>query len=321
MAHIPGKEDIQKAAERIAKYAHRTPILRSSSIDEMTGAKLFFKCENFQKVGAFKFRGAINTAMQLEEGDLMKGLATHSSGNHGQAVALAAKMNNVPAYIVMPKNSTKAKIEAVKGYGAKVILCENSLAAREEELNKVVEEKGAYFIHPYDDFRVIAGQGSSAYELIEDVDDLDIIVTPIGGGGLISGSALSAAYFGEKIEVIGVEPEGADSASKSIEAGQWTDVPHPNTVCDGLRAGIGKKNFEVISQFVNHTFRVSDKEAVQAMRIIWERMKIIVEPSCAVPLAGILKKPELFRNKKVGIILTGGNIDPEYVSEMFKQYK
>lgn len=314
---IPEKDALLEAKRRVQKHAHITPVLENSGINEKVEARLFFKCENFQKVGAFKFRGAINTIFQLDEKNIKQGVATHSSGNHGQAIALAARMKGIPAYIVMPKNSTKSKIEAVHSYGAEVILCDNSLKAREEELEKVLEDKGAYFVHPYNDYRVIAGQSTSAQELIDQVKDLDVIVTPIGGGGLISGTLLAVQYFSFGTKVYGVEPEGANSAYLSHRNHKLTPIPDPETVCDGLRAGIGEKNYQIIEKYIEDVYCVSDEEALKAMQLIWERMKIVIEPSCAVPLAGLLKNVEVFRNKRIGIILTGGNVDFTSLSEFF----
>jgi threonine dehydratase len=322
MAHsqteIPDRKELLSSRERVGKYAHHTPVLTNSGLNDLSGAELYFKCENFQKVGAFKFRGAVNTVFQLPEEYLQQGVATHSSGNHGQAVALAAKMKGIPAYIVMPENSTRVKIEAVKGYGAKVLFCENSLQAREDKLYETINETGAYFIHPYDDYRVIAGQSTAAQELMEDCKDLDIIVTPIGGGGLISGTLLAANYFSRGVKVIGGEPKGADSAFLSFANHKWVKVNHPNTVCDGLRASIGEKNFEIIDKYIEQIYRVSDRQALEAMKLIWERMKIVIEPSCAVPLAVILANPDYFAGKKTGVILTGGNVDLSALAGFFK---
>ena len=238
--------------------------------------------------------------------------------NHGQAVALAAKIRGIPAFIVMPENSTRVKIDAVRSYGAEVVFCDNSLQAREDKLEEVLVQKDAYFIHPYDDWRVIAGQSTASQELIKQSPDLDIIITPIGGGGLISGTALAANYFSPNVRVYGSEPHGADSAYRSVEGKQWIKVDYPETVCDGLRASIGEKNFEVISRYVDKIFRVSDHEAIHAMKLIWQFMKIVIEPSCAVPLAAILANPDQFSGKKVGVILTGGNIDLDSLSDFFK---
>lgn len=288
---------------------HRTPVLRCSAIDELAGATLFFKCENFQKVGAFKMRGASSAALRLSSADRAKGLATHSSGNHAQAVALSAKLLGVPAYIVMPENAPAIKRAATQGYGAKVISCANTLEARESTLEQVVAETGATFIHPYNDYNVIAGQASCAKELLEDVDGLTALLAPIGGGGLISGTALSARAFSPGTKVYGAEPEEVDDAYRSFKSGQLQFNTSINTIADGLRTNLGDKTFDIIQRELEAIFTVSEAEIVQAMRLIWERMKIIIEPSCAVPLAALLRKRSLFEGQRVGIVLTGGNVD------------
>jgi threonine dehydratase len=288
---------------------HRTPVLRCSAIDELAGATLFFKCENFQKVGAFKMRGASSAALRLSSADRAKGLATHSSGNHAQAVALSAKLLGVPAYIVMPENAPAIKRAATQGYGAKVISCANTLEARESTLEQVVAETGATFIHPYNDYNVIAGQASCAKELLEDVDGLTALLAPIGGGGLISGTALSARAFSPGTKVYGAEPEEVDDAYRSFKSGQLQFNTSINTIADGLRTNLGDKTFDIIQRELEAIFTVSEAEIVQAMRLIWERMKIIIEPSCAVPLAALLRNRSVFEGQRVGIVLTGGNVD------------
>lgn len=288
---------------------HRTPVLRCSAIDELAGASLFFKCENFQKVGAFKMRGASSAALRLSSADRAKGLATHSSGNHAQAVALSAKLLGVPAYIVMPENAPAIKRAATQGYGAKVISCANTLEARESTLEQVVAETGATFIHPYNDYNVIAGQASCAKELLEDVDGLTALLAPIGGGGLISGTALSARAFSPGTKVYGAEPEEVDDAYRSFKSGQLQFNTSINTIADGLRTNLGDKTFDIIQRELEAIFTVSEAEIVQAMRLIWERMKIIIEPSCAVPLAALLRNRSVFEGQRVGIVLTGGNVD------------
>lgn len=288
---------------------HRTPVLRCSAIDELAGASLFFKCENFQKVGAFKMRGASSAALRLSSADRAKGLATHSSGNHAQAVALSAKLLGVPAYIVMPENAPAIKRVATQGYGAKVISCANTLEARESTLEQVVAETGATFIHPYNDYNVIAGQASCAKELLEDVDGLTALLAPIGGGGLISGTALSARAFSPGTKVYGAEPEEVDDAYRSFKSGQLQFNTSINTIADGLRTNLGDKTFDIIQRELEAIFTVSEAEIVQAMRLIWERMKIIIEPSCAVPLAALLRNRSVFEGQRVGIVLTGGNVD------------
>jgi len=306
---ILAQSDIEAAAQRIEPFIHRTPVLTSQSIDEITGAKLFFKCENFQKIGAFKIRGALNTIFSLNEEACSRGVATHSSGNHAQAVALGAKLRNTSAWIVMPRTAPKVKRAAVEGYGATVITCEPTLEARESTLQKVVEETGAVFIHPYNDWQVIAGQATAGKELIEDTDSLDIVMAPVGGGGLLSGTALSTYYFSSGTQVIGAEPAGADDAYRSFTSGTLIPSINPKTIADGLLTSLGDKTFRVIRQYVDDILTVEEELIIQAMRLIWERMKIIIEPSCAIPLAVVLKYPERFADKKVGIIITGGNVD------------
>ncbi len=312
MEHIPtiiDQTEITAAAERIKPYIHRTPILTSKCIDEISGAQILFKCENFQKIGAFKIRGALNTIFSLQEEACGKGVATHSSGNHAQAVALGAKLRYTSAWIVMPRTAPKVKRAAVEGYGATVITCEPTLEARESTLQKVVEETGAVFIHPYNDWRVIAGQATAGMELIEDTDLLDILMAPVGGGGLLSGTALSSHYFSPSTQVIGAEPAGADDAYRSFTSGTLMPSIDPKTIADGLLTSLGDKTFTVIRQYVDDILTVEEDLIIEAMRLIWERMKIIIEPSCAVPLAVVLKYPERFAGKKVGIIITGGNVD------------
>jgi len=307
--HYPEKNNIIEAHSRISPFVHYTPVLTSSSIDEITGTHLFFKCENFQKVGAFKYRGATNAVNLLSDGQLKKGVATHSSGNHAQALALAAKTKAVDAYIVMPSNAPKSKKEAVLGYGAKVIECEPTLEARENTLEAVVRETGAYFIHPYNDERIIAGQATCARELIEAIDDLDYIITPVGGGGLLSGTALAAHYFSSNVKVIGAEPTGADDAFQSLQKGEIIPSIKPQTIADGLLTSLGNKTFPIIQKFVDSIITVDDDKTIEAMKLIWQRMKIIIEPSAAVPLAVAMENRKLFQNKRIGIILSGGNID------------
>ena len=306
---IPGIESIIEASKRIAPFVHRTPVLTSKGINEILKGQLFFKCENFQKVGAFKYRGATNAILQLTPAQLQHGVATHSSGNHAQALALAAKINNVKAYIVMPSNAPISKRKAVIAYGAKVIECEPTLEARETTLNKVIQEKNAHFIHPYNDNRIIEGQATSAKELIEDVSELDYLVTPVGGGGLLSGSALSVNYFSPKTKIIGAEPSGADDAFRSLKAGKIIPSINPTTIADGLLTSLGTKTFPIIKEKVEQILLVDDAKIIEAMKLIWERMKIIIEPSAAVPLAVVMEYPHIFEGRKIGIILSGGNVD------------
>lgn len=309
MSFKVSQSDIEKAHNRIQPFIHRTPILTCQSINDMVGSSLYFKCENFQKIGAFKARGGINAVLSLPEEAKAKGVVTHSSGNHAQAIALAAKMAGVPAYIVMPKTAPEVKKKAVAGYGAQITLCEPTQQSREENSARIQEETGATFISPYNDYAVITGQATCAKELIEDQSDLDIIIAPVGGGGLLAGSALSALYYNPEITVYAGEPEGAKDTYLSMEAGTITKVEKPSSIADGLLASMGDKNFEIIKELVKDIFLVSDEEIVAAMRIIWERMKIVIEPSCAVPFSAILKNKEVFKGKKVGVILTGGNVD------------
>ena len=306
---IPKFVDVETAHQIVQKYAHRTPILTSLSINNIVGGELHFKCENFQKVGAFKFRGACNAVFSLSEKDAQKGVATHSSGNHAAALALAAKMRGIAAHIVMPDNSPEIKKKAVAGYGANITYCLPTLQARESTLAKVVEKTGATEIHPYNNFNVISGQGTAAKELIEDAGDFDIIIAPVGGGGLLSGTALSTKKMLPGCEVIAAEPAGADDAFKSFHTKNLVPSINPNTISDGLLTSLGERNFTIILDKVDDIVTVTEENIVTAMRMIWERMKIIIEPSSAVPLAAILEGKIDVNNKKVGIILSGGNLD------------
>lgn len=305
------KEKIIEAHHRIKPFIHRTPVLSSTAINEKAGCQLFFKCENFQKIGAFKMRGATNAVLQLTEAQKKNGVVTHSSGNHAQALAKAAQSVGITAYIVMPETAPKVKVAAVKSYGGQVTFCPPTLIARETTAQKIIQEKGATFIHPYDNAEVILGQSSSAKELFEDYIDLDILVCPVGGGGLLSGSILARDYFSPNTTIFAAEPEGANDAYQSFQAKKLIPQTNPNTIADGLLTSLGELNFPIILNGVKNVLTCDDTEIVSAMRLIWERMKIIIEPSCAVPLAVILKNKELFANKKVGLILTGGNVDLE----------
>lgn len=306
---IPEFSDIEAAHRIVAKYAHHTPVLTSRSINTITGGNLFFKCENFQKVGAFKFRGACNAVFSLSEEDARKGVATHSSGNHAAALALAASIRGIAAHIVMPDNSPEIKKKAVAGYGANITFCEPTLQARESTLAKIVAETGATEIHPYNNFFVIAGQGTAAKELIEDSGAFDIIMAPVGGGGLLGGTAISTKYLLPECKVIAAEPAGADDAFRSFQAKKIIPSVNPKTIADGLLTSLGERNFAIISEKVDDIVTVSEQNIVEAMRMIWERMKIIIEPSSAVPLAAILEGKVDIQNKKTGIILSGGNLD------------
>ena len=303
------KDAVELAAKTIEPYIHRTPVLTSKSINELTGIDFYFKCENFQKIGAFKIRGGMNASLSLSPAQLKNGIATHSSGNHAQALAYAAKTLGIQAYIVMPKSSPQVKIDAVRGYGANVIICESNQAAREAALEKIVAETGAEFIHPYDDYRVITGQATCVKELIEEVPDLDIVITPVGGGGLLSGTCLGAQFFKPGLKVYGGEPEGAADAVLSIQSGKVEKAPFINTIADGLLTTLSEQTLGIIKEHVTDILLVSEEEIIAALRLIYERMKIIVEPSCVVPFAAAMRNAHLFKGKKVGIILTGGNVD------------
>lgn len=303
------KQQIEEAHNRIMQYVHRTPVMTSDLLNEAAGCRLFFKCENFQKIGAFKIRGAMNAALQIPHDKLMNGLATHSSGNHAQAIALAAKLLGIKAYIVMPDNSPEVKINAVKGYGAEITFCKPNLRAREDTMKIVLDRTGAEFIHPYNDERIIAGQATCAKELIEDTDTLDFITAPVGGGGLLSGTSLSAKYFGNGINVYAGEPEGAADAVLSFKSGKVENAPYINTIADGLLTTLGDVTLKIVRENVCDILTVNDDEIISAMRLIYERLKIVVEPSAAVPFAAVLKNKEIFKCKNAGIILSGGNVD------------
>lgn len=302
-------QDLIAAAERIQPYIHRTPVLTSHLIDEIAGAELFFKCENFQKMGAFKMRGATNAVLQLTDAQKAKGVVTHSSGNFAQALSLAAKGIGVKAFIVMPSNAPQVKKDAVRGYGGIIIECPPTLEARENAANEIVEREGATFIHPSNDLQVIIGQGTACKELLEDHPDLNLVFTPVGGGGLIAGTALAANAFGQNCAVIGAEPMQADDAYRSMQSGKIELNDSANTVADGLRTHLGDQNFPIIQKYVKRIIRVEESEIKSAMRLIWERLKIVCEPSSAVPLAAILKERDAFKEKKIGIIISGGNVD------------
>ncbi|KQC29967.1 pyridoxal-phosphate dependent enzyme [Flagellimonas eckloniae] len=303
------KKDLIKAHKRIGPYIHNTPVLSSKLINEIAEASLFFKCENFQKMGAFKMRGATNAIMQLSKEQRTKGVVTHSSGNFAQALSLAAKSLEVKAYIVMPSNAPQVKKDAVKGYGGEIIICEPTLKAREAAALEIEQSKGATFLHPSNDMDVILGQGTAAKELLEEYPDLESIFTPVGGGGLIAGTALAGKYFGNGCKVIGGEPFEVDDAYRSLQSGVIESNRAMNTIADGLKTQLGDVNFPIIQEDVERIIRVTEKEIVESMRLIWERMKIVCEPSSAVALAALLKEKEFFTNKKIGIIISGGNVD------------
>ena len=314
-------EDIRQAAHRIAGLIHHTPVLTCRSMDEIAGARLFFKCENLQKVGAFKMRGAANAVFSLAADEAARGVATHSSGNHAQALALAARLRGVPAYVVMPSSAPEVKRRAVAGYGAEIITCAPTLAARESTLDEVVARTGAAFIHPYDNERIIAGQGTAALELLEEVPDLDLVMTPVGGGGLLAGTALATAALAPAARVIAGEPRGADDAARSLAAGRVLPSENPRTIADGLLTSLGRLNFPIIQQHVQAIWTVDDPAIGAAMRLVWERMKIIIEPSSAVPLAALLDHRPEVAGLRVGIILSGGNVDLDHLPWLAEQGK
>jgi len=319
MNTVPTKEDIITAHERIKPYIHRTPVLTSQSIDEVADAQIFFKAENFQKIGAFKARGAMNAALSLPQGDLKNGVATHSSGNHAQALARAARILGTPSYIVMPRTSPEIKKKGVRAFGGEIFECEPTLEARETMLAEVIKKTGATEIHPFNNYDVMAGQATAAKELYEDVNDLNVIIAPVGGGGLLSGTALATKYFSPNTIVLAGEPEGADDAFRSLKSGK-IETSQANSVADGLLTSLGDKTFPLIRELVSEVIVVSDKEIVQAMQMIWERLKIIVEPSCAVPFAAVLKQKPRFKGQKVGIILSGGNVDLARAFKLFSEF-
>jgi len=305
----PTLADIQEAAARIAPHIHRTPIMRCTAIDEMLGASLHFKCENLQKVGAFKFRGACNTVLSLSDGDLENGIATHSSGNHGAAVALAAQLRGTTSVVVMPSNTSAVKQAAVAHYGARIVHCEPNEESRTRTLEAILADEGRTLVHPFDDVRVIAGQGTAALELLEQVPDLDVVMAPVGGGGLLSGTAIVVAALSAQTRIIGAEPSGADDTYRSFRAGHIIPVGVPDTIADGLRTTVGELTFPIIREHVADIVRVSEEAIVEAMRITWQRSKLIIEASAAVPLAALLEGAVDVRDARVAIIISGGNVD------------
>jgi len=303
------KKILLETHERIKPYVHRTPVMSSTAINNKVGAEIYFKCENFQKMGAFKMRGATNAILNLSKEDQQKGVVTHSSGNMAQAVSLGAKSLGIEAHIVMPSNAPQVKKDAVRGYGGRIQEVTPTIEARQAAADKIVLEKGSTFIHPSNDLDVILGQGTATIELLEDHPDLNFICTPVGGGGLLAGSALAAFHFGNNCKTIGGEPMEADDAWRSLQSGKIEKNETANTVADGLRTHLGDINFPIIQKYVEEIIRVEENEIIAAMRLIWERMKIIIEPSCAVPLAAIIKDKEKFAGAQIGIILSGGNVD------------
>jgi threonine dehydratase len=314
---VPSKSDIVRAHEKIKPYINETPVMTSQTLDQMFGCHFLFKCENFQKAGAFKSRGAVNAVFSLSKNDVKRGVATHSSGNHAQALARAARLRGVKAYMVMPDNAPRVKVEAVKEYGGEVFFCEPTLEARETKLKEVIRQTGAVEIHPYDHPSIIEGQATAAKELLADYQSTDLILAPVGGGGLLSGTALSASYFGDHVEVIGCEPAGADDAQRSFRKGEIIPSKNPDTLADGLLTSLGKLNFLIIKDHVKDIVTVSEEAILMALQLIWERMKIVVEPSSAVPLAALIEQKIEVQNKTVGVILSGGNIDLNKIGDWF----
>ena len=306
---VPSWEDVVEAHARIAPHIHRTPVLTSSYLNALTGAELFFKCENFQKAGAFKVRGASNAVFGLREDQLARGVATHSSGNHALSLSYAAGRRGIPCNVVMPRTAPQAKKDAVRGYGGVIVECEPSTSSREAVFAEVQARTGADFVHPYNDPRVIAGQATCSRELLEQVQGLDAIVAPIGGGGMISGTCLTVSTVAPGVKVYAAEPLNADDAARSFRAGHIIADDAPETVADGLKVPLKDLTWHFVKAHVTDILTTSEDEIVEAMKLIWKRMKIVVEPSSAVPLAAVLKNPDVFRGKRVGIIITGGNVD------------
>ncbi len=305
----PSIDDIWRAAARIAPYAQRTPVLRSTSLDEEAEAQIFFKCENFQRIGAFKFRGACNAVFALTEEEAKCGVATHSSGNHAAALALAARLRGIRVQVVMPENTVKVKVDSVRRLGAEIVFCAPTQDARIAAVETIIAQSGAVLIHPFADSQVIAGQGTAALELIREVGAINALVAPISGGGLLSGSAIAARGLCPTVEIFGAEPSGADDAARSFATGELARNASVDTICDGLRADLGAPNFQILRQHDTRILNVSDADTTRALRLIYERLKIVIEPSCAIALAAILQNRELFRGKRVGVILSGGNVD------------
>jgi threonine dehydratase len=309
---------IRAAHLRIAPFIHRTPVMTSATLDALCGGSLFFKCENFQKIGAFKARGAANAVFSLTDTEAKGGVATHSSGNHAAALARAARLRGIPAHIVMPTNAPKAKIDSVRRNGGIIVMCEPTIAARESTCARVMAETGARLVHPYNDYAVMAGQGTATLELFEQAPDLDIVIAPVGGGGLLSGTAVAAKGLKPTVKVFAAEPAEADDAARSFAAGKLIPLDKTSTIADGLRTSVGERNFSIMQRNVDGVATVSEEGIVAAMRRIWEVMKIIIEPSCAVPYAAIMENKIDVKGKRVGIILTGGNVDLDALPWMKK---
>jgi len=305
----PTIEAIREAHARIAPHIHRTPVFRSSSLDERAGARLFFKCENLQRTGSFKLRGAANVVFSLEEEEARRGVVTHSSGNHGAAVAYAARLRGIPAWIVVPRNSPEVKRRAIADFGGEVVMCEPTMEAREAAAREIQERTGAALVHPYDDDRIIAAQGTAAVELIEDAGDIDWILAPVSGGGLLSGTAIAAQSLRPGIRVLGCEPAGADDAWRSLRSGRIEKNVQADTIADGLRASLSPRTFAILRERIDQIALIREEEILDAMRLIWERMKLVIEPSSAVTAAAALFGKTDIRGRRVGIILSGGNVD------------
>jgi threonine dehydratase len=311
-------EDVLAAHARIKPYILRTPILTSSYFNQLTGAHLFFKCENFQKAGAFKVRGACNAVFGLTDEQAAKGVATHSSGNHGLSLSYAAGRRGIPCKVVVPRTAPEAKKAAMRGYGGEVVECEPSTTSREAVFAEVVAQSGAEFVHPYNDPRVIAGQGTCSKEMMEDLGGLDAVIAPIGGGGMVSGTCLTLSTLSPTTEIYAAEPEAADDAYQSFKSGHIVAYDAPVTIADGLKVPLKENTWHFVSRYVTDVLLASEEEIIAAMKLTWERMKIVMEPSCAVPLATILKNPEIFRGKRVGVVVTGGNVDLDKLPWMTK---
>ena len=306
---LPQKSDLEQARQRVSQHVHRTPVMTSTTINEECGCQIYFKCENFQRAGSFKIRGATNAILSLTDQQRENGIVAHSSGNHAQAVALAARSVGTRACIAMPNNAPAVKRDATLAYGGEIVFCEPTAIAREAEADRIVAQRGSSFIHPSNNRDVILGQGTAAIELFEQAPGIEILMTPVGGGGLVAGSSLAAHYFGSGCRTIGAEPKEVDDAYRSLQSGKIEFNETTNTICDGLRTFLGDVNFPIIQQHVEQILTVDELSIIEAMRLIWQRLKVVVEPSCAVPLAAVFDNAELFVGRKVGIILTGGNVD------------
>jgi threonine dehydratase len=306
---LPSPYNIQAAQKRINPFVHNTPVLTSKQLNKIFNCELFFKCENFQKVGAFKFRGATNAVLSLSEGEKRRGVITHSSGNHAAALALAASMNGIKATIIMPETAPEVKKKAVAGYGAEIIFCKPTLQAREETTRMIMEKTGASLVHPYDNFNVICGQGTASLELLQEKPDLEVVIAPVGGGGLLSGTATAARGFSPGIKIYGAEPLNADDACRSFAAGRIFPSVSPQTICDGLLTSLSELTFAIIKGKVDNIFTSTEESIAECMLLVWERMKIVIEPSSATVLAVVKENPDFFSGKKVGLIISGGNVD------------